>query len=317
MRTIRQLHQYLRVNMLVAVCWAGATVSAFAQADTTVYDMNVIAHPPVFPGCETADSASQLACSLEGMQKEIVRNLKFLQLDQPVELWAKIILGFVVEKDGTYSNVRRLRVKVGSSDSLAEYNQAAADSLVGVLEKDVIALFGSLPKAQPALMNGDSVRCYMTLPIKWVFRPGTGTQTDSVFEFTSPIYPGCEDVPEEERMECLAKKILTDVMASLRYPPGARDYSVVGKVTVQFVIDPEGKLEEDNIIVKQSACYSGIWKPDAEEKAGIEEGIRLLEQAAIDALKKAVKQMVPGQENGKPVRVYLSVPVTFKLTISE
>jgi periplasmic protein TonB len=61
----------------------------------------------------------------------------------------KVFVQFVVEKDGSLTNIKVLR---GINDT---YNQ------------EVIRLMQRSPKWQPAMINGKPVRCMYTMPISY------------------------------------------------------------------------------------------------------------------------------------------------------
>ena len=80
------------------------------------------------------------------------------------------------------------------------------------------------------------------------------------------------------------------VMEKMQYPETARKEGVEGRVFVQFVVSEEGSVE--NVVVTR-----GIG-------AGCdEEAMRI-----VSSLK-----FTPGMQDGKAVKVRLSLPVTFKL----
>lgn len=111
-----------------------------------------------------------------------------------------------------------------------------------------------------------------------------------------PIFPGCEDVPAADRMTCLGKNMIQAITKVLKYPSDAREMQKQGKVILQFVIEKDGQLS--NILVKKSVYES-------------------LDEAGINAIKQVSEmykgKIKPGKQAGKPVRVYLSVPITFNL----
>ncbi|ARA94623.1 energy transducer TonB [Rhodothermaceae bacterium RA] len=83
---------------------------------------------------------------------------------------------------------------------------------------------------------------------------------------------------------------LAAIQSKIRYPEIAKKAGVEGRVIVQFIVDEQGNVV-DPVVVR------GIG-------AGCdEEAIRAVQQAKFK----------PGKQRGKPVRVKMSLPITFKL----
>jgi protein TonB len=110
-----------------------------------------------------------------------------------------------------------------------------------------------------------------------------------------PIFPGCEEVPRNERLNCFYIKMSDHINNNFRYPREARRKNIQGKVVVMFVINREGTIE--NIIAKGPADC---------------ENCEILEKEAIRIMSKLPK-MTPGKQKGKAVKVKYSQPLNFKL----
>ena len=83
---------------------------------------------------------------------------------------------------------------------------------------------------------------------------------------------------------------LRDIGKKIRYPEIARKAGVEGRVTIQFIVDENGKVTE-------SAVIRGIG-------AGCdEEALRVVREAKFK----------PGKQRGKAVKVKMSLPIAFKL----
>lgn len=95
-----------------------------------------------------------------------------------------------------------------------------------------------------------------------------------------PGYPG--GVPE--LMKFLQKNI--------RYPSLARENGLEGKVIVKFYVDTDGTVREPTVLKDGVGGGCG------------DEAIRVV---------KAMPKWTPGSQRGKPVKVFYTLPVTFKL----
>lgn len=94
-----------------------------------------------------------------------------------------------------------------------------------------------------------------------------------------PVYAGGND------------SLLKDITAAVIYPQACIDSGIQGKVYLRFVVNADGSI----------AYVHTIKSPN-----------QLLSAAAIAATAK-IKKFTPGVQQGKPVRVWYSVPVNFKV----
>ena len=108
------------------------------------------------------------------------------------------------------------------------------------------------------------------------------TPTDSVYEVAEvmPEFPGG------------TQALFKFISENLEYPQHAIDGQIEGRVVVQFVVDKTGKV--GNIQAVRSID-------------------KLLDQAAIDVV-RALPAWKPGMQNGQPVNVRYTLPVSFKLS---
>jgi protein TonB len=100
---------------------------------------------------------------------------------------------------------------------------------------------------------------------------------------------GLESMPEPVGGDKAWAKFL---MKNLHFPVIAQEQGVSGKVFLSFVIEKDGKLS--NIVVEKGAGYGFD-----------EEAVRVL---------KLAPAWKPGIQNGQPVRVKYTVPITFQLS---
>jgi len=105
-----------------------------------------------------------------------------------------------------------------------------------------------------------------------------------------PLFPGCENVPKDKRKECFQDKIQAHIKKNFSYPDAAIDAGHQGKVFVSFVIEKDGSVS----IANMRAPYPSLEK----------EAKRIMTK---------LPKMIPGKQRGKPVRMTMSIPITFKL----
>ena len=81
------------------------------------------------------------------------------------------------------------------------------------------------------------------------------------------------------------------ISTNLRYPDQARKMGVEGKVFVQFIVDKDGSITDVQAI-------KGIGEGCDEEAVRVIEGSN---------------KWIPGKQRGRPVKVKMILPITFKL----
>ena len=81
------------------------------------------------------------------------------------------------------------------------------------------------------------------------------------------------------------------VFENLTYPAEAKEKGTEGKVAVQFIVDEEGNVTDPKVVLSADP---------------------VLDAAALDLISKC-PQWSPGTQKGKAVKVYMTVPITFKL----
>ena len=106
-----------------------------------------------------------------------------------------------------------------------------------------------------------------------------------------PRFPGCEDLPFNERRDCSNKKMLDFIYTRIKYPQEARENGIEGTVLIRFIIERNGKLSNKEII-KDIGGGCG------------QEVLRVINE---------MPKWVPGSIRDEEVRVYYNLPVKFRL----
>ena len=83
---------------------------------------------------------------------------------------------------------------------------------------------------------------------------------------------------------------LASIQKLIQYPEIARKAGVEGRVIVQFVVDENGSVQDPQVVRGIGAGCD-------------EEAVRAVRQAKFN----------PGMQRGKPVKVKMSLPITFRL----
>lgn len=101
-----------------------------------------VEEPPSFPGGEQA------------MYAFLKNNLRYPEMAAQNNIQGRVTVQFVVEKDGSISNVKVVRGKDPD------------------LDKEAVRVVKSMPKFIPGRMNGQSVRVFYTLPVNFKLANG-------------------------------------------------------------------------------------------------------------------------------------------------
>ena len=107
------------------------------------------------------------------------------------------------------------------------------------------------------------------------------------------------------------------VAHNVRYPKEAAENGVEGTVTVQFIVEPDGRITNVHAIdspageadVVANAYAASDKHPSQDED---DEGRRALREAA-EELYRGMPPFEPGRQRGKPVRVQMTRAVNYSL----
>ena len=107
---------------------------------------------------------------------------------------------------------------------------------------------------------------------------------------STPRWPGCEKITESQNRECFQTKIQQHIIKYFRYPMFAQKNGIQGRVFVQFMIEKDGSIKE----VRTRTPHP------------------VLDEAAKKII-SLIPLLIPAKQNGKPIRVPFSIPITYKL----
>lgn len=240
-----------------------------AARDTTpVYTS--VERVPEFPG------------GLEAFGKFLSTNIKYPAAAREQKIQGRVIITFVVERDGSLSNQRVVR------------------GITGDLDNEALRVMKLSPQWKPGMQGNRPVRVQYSVPINFalaadevkVDKPVTSASALNGQVVSGPVFTSVEQVPEfPGGIEAFGKFLATNI----RYPKAARDNNVQGRVIITFVVEEDGSLSNMKVV---RGIGSGC----------DEEAVRVL------SISPAWK---PGIQNGKKVKVQYSVPVSFALADSK
>jgi len=122
---------------------------------------------------------------------------------------------------------------------------------------------------------------------------------DSPFRIVEsmPRFPGCENqnASTKEKEECSKMELLKYLYGQLKYPAIARENGVEGMVVIRFVVTKKGGIDQVEIL------------------RDIGGGCGEAAKNVILSMKEMPEKWTPGKQRGRPVSVYYTLPVKFKL----
>ena len=230
---------------------------------------------------------------MPGLMKYLGKNVKY-----PIEAHAnniegRVVVHFIVNKDGSISNVGLTR------------------SVDPLLDKEAIRGISSVPKWKPGMQRGKAVRVKYTVPVMFrlqgpknaePYQAVVGTAKDgnleevvAVAKATTPIsrtegkvYEKVENMPE---FPGGVQGLMQYISSNLKYPAAAQKAGVQGKVIVSMIVDKEGNITDPKII----------------------KGITPLLDAEAIRIISDMPQWKPGTDKGEKVNVQYTIPLVFKL----
>jgi len=213
------------------------------------------------------------------LNKWLGDNIVYPAYDKDHNIEGTIYVSFVVERNGSISNVKILHKQGMFRDSL--------------MEQEGVRVISSMPKWTPGEQNGHSVRQLFNVPLHFTLK---NDAVQSQTEAPSPSLPDNGD-GKIYKMVQVQPKFSGDISAwlaqNLVYPMKAKEDKVEGTVFVNIIIEKDGSITSPSIM-------RGI------------EGYKSMDDEAIRVV-SMMPRWVPGYQNGVAVRVQYMMPVHFSL----
>ena len=238
----------------------------------SVYQM--VEEMPQFPGGENA------------LMEHISKNIVYPVEAKEKEIQGRVFIGFVIEKDGSISNVKVLR------------------GIGGGCDEEAVRAVSAMPKWKPGKQKGKPVRVNYMMPINFKLDnpqnsqdqdPKRKKQMVGEVEKMVPygpdkngVYQIVEEMPQYPRGETALMKY---VAQNVVYPQEAREKGISGRVFVSFIVEKDGSISNVEVV-------RGIGGGCDEE------AVRVI---------SAMPKWKPGKMKGEPVRVSYMMPINFKL----
>jgi len=142
------------------------------------------------------------------------------------------------------------------------------------LDAEAVRVVSSFPKMKPGQKDGKAV----TTVVPYTFR-FKEIDLGPDYADAMPSFPGGE------------KAMMEFIRNNLKYPQEAQQNKIEGKVTVRFVVDKTGKIKDITVL----------------------HGINHYLNAEAVRVIMEMPDWKPGLEDGKPVSVYFTIPIIYRL----
>ena len=217
--------------------------------------------PPQFPG------------GVVEWMKFLSANMKYPAEAKEKKQEGRVIVQFIVEKDGSITNAKVVR------------------GVSPLLDQEALRVVGIMPKWNPATQRGQAVRVQYTLPVMFSLN-GKIDEMQQHQVNMKPNEKGIYNLVEEPASfpggmaNCL--KFLSE---NVKYPEDCKKEGIQGRVIAQFIIDKDGSVKDVKIV-------RGV-HPSLDKEA-----IRVIE---------AMPKWTPGKVKGEPVKCQYTLPIAFKI----
>ncbi len=229
---------------------------------------------PTFPGGD------------EKLMEWISQHIEYPQNAYDSHIQGRVIVQFLVKEDGSVEDAKIIR------------------SIFPSLDEEALRVVTTLPKFNPAILDGKAVEYWFTIPI--VFRLEGDLENHKKAKTSDIIATKCElnDAPtadsDENKIYHVVEQMpefpggsaamLEFIGDNLKYPIGmAGDFQ--GSVIVKFYVDTSGHICDPQIV-------------------------RGLDSALDREVLRVVRlfpEFIPGRHEGKKVNVYMNLPIRFDL----
>lgn len=218
---------------------------------------------PEFPGGSAA------------MMNYLSKNIKYPEEAKEKGISGRVFLSFVIEKDGSVSDVK------------------VARGIGKVCDDEAVRVVKAMPNWKPGLMKGKPVRVNYMLPIFFKLDESASKEPEDMIQAKPDkdgIWPIAETMPEFPGSANALQKYVQD---NLIVPEKYQDANATYRVFVQFVVAEDGSVTNVELL-----------KPEPSKQDLNDEAVRVV---------KGMPKWKPGTVDGKPVRVRYVLPVTYKL----
>ena len=227
----------------------------------------------------------------KGLYQFIADNIKYPAEAKEEGIKGRVFVNFIVEPDGSVSDIRVLR------------------GIGGGCDEEAVRVVKSMPRFKPGMQGGDAVRVSYTVPVNFKLskekswqkanKPASDTmdvtpEVGCVVPFgqesdpENDVYMFVEQMPEFPGGE---SKLIEFVSKNICCPQEVKEAPISGKVFVKFIVEPDGSISNAEVLKGVGFGWD-------------EEAVRVV---------MSMPKWKPGMQNGKPIRVSYMLPIHIDL----
>lgn len=219
---------------------------------------------------------------IPGFMKYLSRSIKYPVKAQTNHIEGRVVVEFIVAKDGSITNVKVSR------------------SVNPDLDQEAIRVISAMPKWKAGMQRGKAVNVRFSVPVMFrlqskdtkQYKPANNEKADVVVTAYAPDGEKAFEVVEEMPVFPGGTPALMKYIAqSIKYPVEAQKAKIQGRVIVGLIVDKEGNPGHARIIRNVHPLLDA-------------EALRII---------KDMPKWEPGKQEGKPVNVQYTIPIVFKL----
>lgn len=207
----------------------------------------------------------------------IQKNLHYPEIARKAGIEGRVILNVLIAENGEVEEVKVLE-SLGHNGC----DEAAMEAVRSV-------------KWKPAMQQGKPVKVWVGIPVIFKVNPGgtdflnRASEPGHVQQQIKTAPPNSNFIPYDSAPEPVGG--FEDIQKNLIYPEIAKKAGIQGRVIVNILVNENGKVEDTKILksLGQNGC----------------------DEAAREAVRRVTWK--PAMRQGKPVSVWVGIPVIFKL----
>lgn len=191
----------IQLFLLAAITVMGLTMCSQNKQGANEEAVDSTAVMPEYPG------------GMDSLMTYLTNNITYPQQALEVGMEGRVQVNFVVEKDGTISDV------------------VVAESVDSLLDAEAVRVVSNMPTWTPGKdENDNAVRVKYTLPVNFVI-PDVTADIDQ-----APAFPGGQDA------------LVQYLIDNIKYPQSAEEKKAQGRVLVRFIVNEEGRIVDPKVI---------------------------------------------------------------------
>ena len=140
--------------------------------------------------------------------------------------------------------------------------------------------------------------------------------TDAAPKEEDRVFDICEQMPSFPGGDA---KLMEFIARNIKYPKVATENGVQGRVMVKFIVEKDGSLSNLKVLDNPKSSPLNMvvvtaYMPDKERQdaEAHNAGVQAIRDEALRVV-KSMPKWTPGRQNGKVVRCYFVIPVTYRL----